>query len=197
MNRVSARARIITSTVASLVMMLVLAGCASSDGVAGEQSYVSGDGTVSEFARESRGDPIAFSGATDQGATFDSTDRRGEVVVVNFWYASCPPCRIEAPWLEELAQQFEADGVSFVGVNIRDDTATALAFARTFQISYPSIIDADAAAMTAFAGQASPAAVPTTIVLDRQGRAAARIVGLIDRDVLEALISAAVDEGAS
>lgn len=193
MSRLPARAKIALSA-AVLTPILLLAGCSSPEGISGEQSYVSGDGTVSEFAPETRGDPIVFAGATDQGGTFDSTENRGRIVVVNFWYASCPPCRIEAPWLEELAQQFTDDEVAFVGVNIRDDAGTALAFARTFEISYPSILDTDAAVMTAFAGQASPAAVPTTIVLDREGRPASRIVGLIDRDVLETLILTALDE---
>lgn len=194
MSRRPARARIALSAATVLTPMLLLVGCSTSDGISGEQSYVSGDGTVSEFAPETRGDPIVFSGATDQGGMFDSTEYQGRIVVVNFWYASCPPCRIEAPWLEELAQQFADDEVSFIGVNIRDDAGTALAFARTFEISYPSILDTDATVMTAFAGQASPAAVPTTIVLDREGRAASRIVGLIDRDVLEMLIATALDE---
>lgn len=181
-------------TISLLGVIVLLTGCSTSEGISEERSYVSGDGTVSEFAAEDRGDPIVFSGTTDGGDDFDSAQYEGRVVVVNFWYASCPPCRTEAPWLEELAQQFAQDEVTFVGVNIRDDAATALAFARTFEISYPSILDTDAAVMTAFAGQASPAAVPTTVVLDREGRPASRIIGLIDRDVLETLIVTALAE---
>ena len=117
-----------------------------------------------------------------------------QVLVVNFWYAACPPCRVEAPWLEELWQQFGADGVQFLGVNVRDGKATAQTFATSFGITYPSLIDTDGSVTLAFTGLASPTAVPTTVVFDRQGRPASRIVGLIDKGVLETLIEAALAE---
>ena len=173
----------------------VLAGCTESTSLGGGQgSYVSGDGTISEFLRDGRGDPVAFSGQTDDGEVFASSDHLGQVVVVNFWYAACPPCRLEAAWLEELSQQFNDDGVVFVGVNLRDDAETSLAFARRFGVTYPSVLDTRAEVITAFAGQASAAAVPTTVVLDREGRPASRIIGLIDKGILETLITDALSE---
>jgi thiol-disulfide isomerase/thioredoxin len=119
------------------------------------------------------------------------------VVVVNFWYAACPPCRAEAPDLKALDEQFSPDGVVFIGVNVRDSAPTAAAFAATFDIAYPSILDAtDRNVLSAFAGQIAPGAVPTTIILDREGRVAARIVGLIpSRTTLATLIEDALAEG--
>jgi len=185
--------RIATAVVVATVLVLVT-GCSSPDDDLGQggDSYVSGDGTVSEFAIGDRGEPIEFTGETDTDETVTAEQYRGQVLVVNFWYAACPPCRVEAPWLEELSQQFADDGVQFLGVNVRDSAATAQAFATSFGITYPSVIDTDGAVALAFTGLASPTAVPTTVVLDRQGRPASRIVGLIDKNVLEALIEAAL-----
>ncbi len=189
--------RIATAVVVAAVLVLVT-GCTESSNLsdAADQSYVSGDGTVSEFAAENRGEPIEFTGQTDTEETVTAEQYRGQVVVVNFWYAACPPCRKEAPWLEELSQQFGPDGVQFLGVNVRDGRATAQTFATSFGITYPSVIDTDGALTLAFTGLASPTAVPTTIVLDQQGRPASRIVGLIDKSVLEALIETALAEPA-
>ena len=81
---------------------LLLTGCAS-DPLADQfregsgKNYIAGDGTISEFAEPQRGEPIEFSGETVEGGTFDSADTLGEVTVVNFWYAGCAPCRVEAP----------------------------------------------------------------------------------------------------
>jgi thiol-disulfide isomerase/thioredoxin len=116
------------------------------------------------------------------------------VLVVNFWYASCPPCRKEAPWLQELSEQFAPDGVQFLVVGVRDEAPTAASFSEKFGVTYPSIIDGDGAVVLAFTGIAAPSAVPTTVVLDRQGRFAGRIVGIIDQPVLDGLISATVEE---
>ena len=139
---------------------------------------------------------ISFSGELDTGGTADSDDWLGSVVVVNFWYAACPPCRAEAPDLESLYQQFHPDGVVFIGVDVRDEAATALAFAETFGITYPSILDTRGGEVQlAFAGEVAPNAVPTTIVLDREGRVASRIIGQIpDRSVLETLIEDVIGE---
>jgi peroxiredoxin len=186
----------VTAVVIATAVLVLATGCSSSEDELGDSggSYVSGDGTVSEFAIDDRGEPIEFTGETDTDATVTAEQYRGQVLVVNFWYAACPPCRVEAPWLEELSQQFADDGVQFLGVNIRDGKATAQTFATSFGITYPSVIDTDGAVTLAFTGLASPTAVPTTIVLDRQGRPAARIVGLIDKSVLESLIEAALEE---
>ena len=117
--------------------------------------------------------------------------------MVNFWYAGCPPCRLEAPDLEALHQEFRAEGVVFIGVNILDQAPTALAFADEFGVTYPSIMDTnDGSVRLAFAGQVAPNAVPTTVVLDQQSRVAARISGLLtDPDVLAELIRDVQAEG--
>jgi thiol-disulfide isomerase/thioredoxin len=117
---------------------------------------------------------------------------------VNVWYAGCAPCRVEAPLLQQVSEEVADEGVAFVGVNVRDQAATAASFEDDFGITYPSIVDVnDGGAQFAFAGDVPPAAVPTTIVLDKQGRVAARILGqLTDASILEAIVRDLVAEQA-
>ena len=119
----------------------------------------------------------------------------GEITVVNFWYAGCPPCRVEAPDLVELSGDLE--GVNFVGVNIRDQEAVARTFEEEFGIEYPSILDERLnTVQLAFAGEVAPNAVPTTIVLDTEGRVAARISGIVrDPSILRAMIETVQERG--
>jgi len=181
----------------ALVAAVALAGCTATDPLAEQyregtgQGYISGDGAYTLFAPEERAAPIEFEGEIETGETVSSDDYRGDVLVVNFWYAGCPPCRLEAPDLEALAQQFADEGVSFLGVNIYDQAPTALSFAKEFGVTYPSILDVnDGQVRLAFAGQVAPTAVPTTLVLDREGRVAARIAGLVSEpSVLRSMIA--------
>lgn len=181
----------------ALAAAVALSGCTATDPLAEQyregtgQGYISGDGAYTLFAPENRAAPIEFEGVTENGDTVSSDDYRGDVLVVNFWYAGCPPCRLEAPDLEALAQQFAPDGVQFLGVNIYDQSPTALSFAKEFGVTYPSILDAnDGQVRLAFAGQVAPTAVPTTLVLDREGRVAARIAGLLSEpSVLRSMIT--------
>lgn len=187
--------------VAAAATALVLAGCTSNDGLAGQysegngQGYISGDGAYTEIPASDRNDPIVFSGTDENGNTISSDDLAGTPYVINFWYASCPPCRVEAPDLAELSLKYE--DVPFVGVNISDSADVARTFATTFEIPYPSILDADTASVQlAFAGSVAPNAVPTTIVVDGEGRVAARISGLIrDPSILASMIDTVLDEG--
>jgi thiol-disulfide isomerase/thioredoxin len=177
--------------------VLVLSACsAGSDPLAEQfragtgQNYISGDGALTIVAPASRAQPVVFDGPLDVGGTFSSAEAAGDVIVVNFWYAGCPPCRLEARDLERLHQDFLDQGVVFIGVNIMDQAPTALTFAEEFGVTYPSLLDVSGGAVRlAFAGQVAPNAVPTTVVLDQQGRVAARISGLLtDPGVLADII---------
>jgi peroxiredoxin len=160
------------------------------------QNYISGDGALTILAPDSRATPVEFSGPTDTGENFSSADYAGQIIVVNFWYAGCPPCRLEAADLEAVYQEFKDQGVVFIGVNIMDQAPTALTFAKEFGVTYPSLLDAnDGAVRLAFSGQIAPNAVPTTLVLDKDARVAGRISGLLsDPEVLIGMIESVVEE---
>jgi len=184
------------------VLVLALAGCTSNDRLADQyadgtgQGYVSGDGAYTEIPIADRGDAIQFSGPSDNGETISSDDFAGQVHVVNFWYASCPPCRVEAPDLKSLSEEYTE--VPFVGVNISDDADFAGVFEKEFGIEYSSILDAKSNSVQlafATAGAVAPNAVPTTLVIDRDGKVAARISGLIrDKSILASMIDTVVAE---
>jgi len=183
-----------------LAVTLALSGCASSDPLANQitgDNYTSSDGSITELAVNSRDDAISFeSSNTSDGSTIRSSDYLGSVLIVNFWFAACPPCRFEAPDLAELADQYADRGVQFLGINVYDDVAVANSFERDFGIGYPSILDVETgAARLAFAGQLPPNGVPTTIIVDRQGRVASRLSGaILDRAVFEEMIESVLAE---
>ena len=199
------RARTLAAAAVAAVIAVTVVGCANNDSLAEQyrsgtgQNYISGDGTITEIAASDRGETVSFSGRTDSDELVSSADYAGRVLVVNFWYAACPPCRAEAGDLEATFLAFKDQGVDFLGVNIRDQAATARAFAQEYSITYPSVMDAnDGTMQLAFSGLVAPNAVPTTLVIDRQGRVTSRILGrLPDESTLAALIRSALAEPTS
>lgn len=179
---------------------LVLGGCAANDPLAvesTEKNYTSADGTITEIPAGNRGEPIVFESTnTTNGTPISSKDFLGNVVVVNFWFAACPPCRYEAPDLSDLATTYANDGVQFLGVNVYDGLAGAQSFEKSFGIPYPSVLDADDGAVRlSFANELPPNGVPTTLILDRKGRVAARVSGAImDRATFESMLDSVVAE---
>jgi thiol-disulfide isomerase/thioredoxin len=191
----------VLSTSALLLGVALLAGCASDplaeQFAAGTQkNYISGSGDITVIAAADRGAPVTWAGTSDAGAPLTSSDYAGKVVVLNFWYAGCPPCRVEAPDLEALHQLYRDEGAVFVGVNVRDQAPTALTFASEAGVTYPSIIDTnDGNLLLAFAGTVAPNAVPTTLVIDKKGRVAARFLGAIDgKSTLSTIIRESIAE---
>jgi thiol-disulfide isomerase/thioredoxin len=195
------RARFSVAALA-LAGILALSGCASDSlasdyGNGGSTSYTNDSGVPVTISAARRTKAIEFTGTTADGKTLTASDSRGEVTVVNFWYANCAPCRAEAPILQGLYEKYRSEGVAFVGVNIFDQPDSALSFEKQYGIRYPSVMDVDSgAARIAFAGAVAPTATPTTFVLDRKGRIAARIVGQLESpSILNTLISDALAEG--
>ncbi|MGN6445789.1 TlpA family protein disulfide reductase [Amnibacterium sp.] len=182
------RARLLAPVLAAA---LLLTGCTEQGAQAPDLGSV--DHTVDQWQHPTTA-PVTFSGTTVDGSTFSSKQYLGKVLVVNFWYAGCPPCRAEAPTLDALATRY-AGKAQFVGVNVSDDSATAASFERTYKTDYPSIVDQEggASVQLAFAASKPPKAVPSTLVLDGKGRVTARIVGLANKSVLNQLIQDAVD----
>jgi peroxiredoxin len=184
------------------LLALTLGACTAaptSDGrteTGAEAGYISGDGSTRTWAPDDRSDPVVLGGTDFTGAPVAVTDWRGDVVVLNTWYAACPPCRAEAPDLVALANDYADDGVRLLGINGTDDAGAAQAFERTFSVPYPSVADADGTAIAALQGAVPLQAVPTTVVLDREGRVAARVLGLADASTLRGLVDDVLAEPA-
>lgn len=199
-------ARASRAIVLSIAALLTLASCSSggsSDPLdqqaqdASDQGYVSGDGSTTSIPLKDRTGVVKFEGVTEWGETISQSDFTGSVTVVNFWYAGCPPCRAEAPDLVAAHGEFVDQGVQFLGVNTRDGKAQAVAFAKEYGIEYSSILDTldDRSVQRAFAAQIPLNAVPTTLVLDTEGRVAHRVIGQIAGiSQMRTLISETLDE---
>lgn len=202
------RRRTRAALAASFIAALALSGCSGGDSndlakqweESSDKGYIAGDGSSISIPVSERTGAVEFSGETDRGTTFGSDNTLGSVTVVNFWYAGCAPCRAEAPDLEEAYQEFSPEGVKFLGINTRDQVAQAQQFAEQFGVEYPSIMDnaGGRAVQRAFAGQVPLNAVPTTLVLDTEGRVAHRVLGqLADASQLRTLIQETLAESES
>ena len=174
-----------------------LAACsnatASSD-KGNEQGFVSGLGTVTRVDAASRKAGPELKGTTLGGAAFDLSALKGKVVVLNVWASWCGPCRAEAPVLERVAQDLRPQGVQFVGLDTRDSDASAKAFVDNYGVTYDSVIDRDGQLQLAFRKTIPPSAIPSTLVLDRQGRVAGRYLGPITEPRLRDLIAPVLAE---
>lgn len=153
-----------------LSMSLVLTGCGGGSST-GSRSYIAGNGSVTFIQAQDRQPAPVVEGATLSGGTFHLAANR--VAVINVWASWCAPCRAEAPALASLSQTFP--DVSFVGILTRDSVATANAFVRRFAIPYPTLIDDSI--LLGFHNSLIANAIPSTVVIDRKGKVAARISG--------------------
>ena len=184
--------------VVGALALVLLAGCTADESVNPDdvtgQNYQSGDGSLTQWAPGTRTGPLELAGTDFAGATQDVAAWRGDVVVLNTWYANCPPCRAEAPDLAALSTDYAADGVHVLGINRTDDAGTAQAFERQFEVPYPSIADTEGTAIAALQGTVPINAVPTTVVLDRSGKVAGRILGLAEPSTLRAIVDEVLAE---
>lgn len=182
----------------ALSAALLLTGCAGGQSVrsgpgGGDSRYVAGSGNAEVIKPTDRRAGPRVAGTTLDGERIAFDDLRGKVIVVNFWASWCAPCRAEAPALEKIHDDTANKGVEFVGVDIRDGREPAKAFVRGFKVGYPSIFDPDGQVTLAFR-DVPPNAVPSTLVLDRQGRVAVRIIGATTFSKLNPLVTQVVAE---
>jgi thiol-disulfide isomerase/thioredoxin len=181
---------------AALLVAPGLVACGGPDLSSGEQGYVGGDGTVSVLATGDRKQPDGeVTGETIDGDAVSLADHDGRVVVMPVWGSWCAPCRAEAPMLAEAARDLEKQGVSFLGIDSRDENeAKARAFEERFDIPYPSIYDPDGITLLTFHGTLPPMTIPSFVFIDAEGRIAARVLGEIDRSTLYGVVSDVLGE---
>lgn len=157
---------------------------------------MSGNGQLTRLDVEERTAPIDLEGEDLDGGTLSLEDFRGKVVAVNVWGAWCVECRKEAPDLVKVANESDPEEVAFLGLNNRDPSReNARGFVRTFDVPYPSIFDPSAKTLLAFNGTLTPYSTPSTVILDRKGRVAASILGVLpSAGTLEGMIDEVVAE---
>ncbi|TDO49706.1 thiol-disulfide isomerase/thioredoxin [Kribbella sp. VKM Ac-2571] len=173
--------------------VLLVAGCSSGQQAAqnrqGQSGFVSGNGNVSTFAAGDRKAAPELTGKTLDGKTWTLSEQTGKVVVLNVWGSWCPPCRKEAPELVAASKEL-GSGVQFIGLNTRDlDPAQAKKFVQEFDVPFPSIYDPNGKALLRFRGQISPKAIPTTLVIDKDGKVAGRVVGEVTKQTLLGMVA--------
>jgi peroxiredoxin len=190
--------RIAAAAVAASLAVVALAGCTESPSFSstGSTGYVSGAGVYTEIKPADRKTVAPFTSVLDRGGKLSSTQLDGKVHVLNFWYASCGPCRVESSKMEKAYTHYSG-AVPFYGVDVYDQAATALTFESTHKVTYPSLIDTNTTNVQyAYAADVSPDAVPTTLVIDKHGRVAARVTGPIDEvSILTSLVDRVIAEG--
>ena len=165
---------------AAVVALVVLAG-GGGTGLAPE----AGTGQVEEVSPgvavvpDGQRQPLpALTGRTLDNQGIDLASLRGRPLVLNFCASWCGPCRAEQKVLELASNSLAGQDVRMVGVNIRDDQGAATSYLEEFGVGYPSLFDRPAV-LSARLGALGPQAPPYTLVVDAQGRVAARVFGAL------------------
>lgn len=185
--------------IAGLCCAVLLAGCGETDAqsAASDTRYVEGEGSATAFDADERVDAPDIDGETLDGEPIALDDFTGEVLVINFWASWCAPCRAEKPVMAEVQTEYAEDGLSLLGINIKDNETAARQFADGFDLSYPSIYDQPGQVPQAFRDTVPPQAIPSTLILDREGRIAGRVIGQSDYTTLTDLVEPVLDEEGS
>lgn len=159
--------------------------------------YVRGNGTITTIAKGERSPAPELSGTTLSGEDRSLSDFAGRAVVINVWGSWCPPCRKEAPELAAAARELADKEVEFLGISTRDnDKSTALAFERRFEVPYASIYDPAGELLLGFRETLPPNAIPSTLVIDRDGMVAARVIGETTKSTIVGLVEDVLGTGA-
>jgi len=201
MSLAESRRQKLTALLAMLTLSVGASACSSDAGSIAAQArsgdgkgFVSGDGTIERLGLDQRLTPLTLSGTTLQGASWKVADAADKVLVLNVWGSWCGPCVAEMPHLQQVWSQMSTAGrpVQFMGVNYRDGAETAKAFLRANKVTYPSLEDDGGRTLLALRGKANT--TPTTLVLDRRGRIAARVSGPVSAATLSGLVKDVLGE---
>ncbi|WP_405852449.1 MULTISPECIES: TlpA family protein disulfide reductase [unclassified Streptomyces] len=131
------------------------------------------------------------------GEEVNVADLKGKVVVINVWGSWCGPYRAEVPNFTKVAKETKRKGVEFIGINTRDaNRSLAVAFEKEYKVEHPSLYDPTGKiVMNGLPkGTLNPQTVPSTIVLDRKGRIAARTLRALSEEGLNGMIDSIVKE---
>lgn len=178
----------------ALLAGLLLSGCAAAAPAAPTARSSEGVGTTI-FPVAARRPVPDISGRTLEGSPLALRDLAGSgVVVINIWASWCTSCRAESAALASVAEQMRAQPVRFLGIDEQDSPAAARHFLGTTGTTYPQLADPQGDLLRALS-LLPQTGIPSTLLLDPQGRMAARVVGPVTEDALGRLIRS-VREGA-
>ena len=188
-------------TVTAVGALVALGGCTSDPNSIAEQAkqgdqkgYIAGDGAIEQIPVDKRLKPITLEGKTLDGKDWSSTSVRGkDIVVINMWASWCGPCIKEIPELEKVWTGLQAADkpVQFMGINFREGPERGAALVASQKMTYPSLSDKPGTLLLAF-GRQAPTNTPSTLILDREGRVAARANGPVTATTLQGLIDDAL-----
>ncbi len=176
--------------IAAGIALLALTACGSKEPAVGS-GFVAGDGSLVVIDQSQRQPAPDITGTTLDGKPFSLAALRGKITVLNVWASWCSPCRAEAPVLEKVWQEQQGKDVQFIGLDTRDSDTSALTFIKKFGITYPNVIDRDGSLQLRFSGTLPPQAIPSTLVVDANGKVAARALGKVSESTLLGMIEAA------
>lgn len=180
------------------VTALVLSACGSNSPAndPNQLGFVSADGSAVLKDADQRSEVIDIVfGFIGDGTEWSLSQSRGKVVVLNVWGPWCAPCRKEFPELEEISQELSADGLEVVGVATRSTDTSVLNFVKTQRISFRQVEDFDSLKMSGLSGVPS-STVPSSILIDREGRIAGWVLGAADPVLLKSMLKSLLEEAA-
>lgn len=180
-------ARRCLAVVALSAVLATAAGCGSGSA---STSKPTGDQAIVIVPPAKREAPVDLAGKTLDGQPLSLAGLRGKPVLLNIWASWCAPCRKEAPELVKAYARLQPRGVTFVGIDTRDTSEAASAFVRNFGLPYPSLVD-DGQMLLALRGAVPPSAIPSTVILDDQGRIAGRVLGAVSESTLVGMVEEA------
>ena len=195
-KRTRRRAVLLTATAAAAALTLTACSSGGVSGGGGDTNFVTGNNGVDTVAQGKRTAAPELSGKTIDGKSLSTADYKGKVLVLNVWGSWCSPCRAEAKNLQTVYDQVKGQGVEFVGLNTRDASTTlAKSFEKEFGITYPSLFDPTGKQMLRFKkGTLNPQLIPSTLVIDRDGKIAARALQALSEDTLLGMIKPVLAE---
>ncbi|MFJ8021364.1 TlpA family protein disulfide reductase [Streptomyces sp. NPDC096311] len=195
-NRTRSRAALLTTGAAVAALVLSACGSGGTSGGSGNSNFVAGKDGISTVAKGSRAEAPDLSGPTVDGKQLDVKDYKGKVVVLNVWGSWCPPCRAEAPNFVKVAKDTAAKGVQFVGINTRDaNVSLAQAFEKQQGVTYPSLYDPTSKLLLRFKkGTLNLQTIPSTIIIDRDGKIAARTLQALSEEKLREMLDPVLAE---
>jgi len=187
---------LIAASATAAAVLLTACGTGGVSGGSNQTGFITGSDGIATAKKGERATAPDLSGKTLEGKDLTLAGYRGKVVVLNVWGSWCPPCRAEAPNFAKVSKEMAKDGVRFVGINTRDtSTGPAKAFEQDYGVTYPSLYDPTGKLMLRFKkGTLNPQTIPSTLVIDREGKIAARSLQPLSEAKLRKMLDPVVAE---